>query len=760
PVDEAVKLVREVAEALHYAHGQGIVHRDIKPENILLSQGYPLIADFGIAQALDTSTGGKLTETGLAVGTATYMSPEQASGGQVDPRSDLYALGCVLYELLAGEPPYTGASVHAVIAKRFTEPVSAIERLGPSVPLRIATAVERALALAPDDRFPTLADFSSALNLSATTVSEARFKVRLRKPGRVPVVAATIAAVALGLALWARHAGAPASVGGRSAPLRLAVLPFENEGSPNQAYLATGIADGVRGKLAALPSVQVIAGSSSQDSEMAHRPLTQVGRELGVDHVIVGRVRWVKSATGSGVEVVPQLLETRTGAVRWQQSFETTPEDVIQLESDIATGAAEALGLELSRPEKVALKDTLTSSPAAYDAYLRGLEARRQFEHQTGAIGSVVALLRRAIELDTGFALAKVRLADALRSAAMMTGDTTKFREADSLLGAVLRHHPDLADAYVVQAEIRQYQNDTKGAYRLLVQAATLQKNNAFVLGRLAWLQATDGDSAAARTGAMAVALAPRDPEMLRRVVAGTSIFRHFDELESYCDRLIELSPDDQMGYLNKALAQVWSRGDTSGALTTLRNAERVMGRFHVWMMWPYALTGPSGWVRLHQVTPAVLATADNGQDSLNFYVWKARIARAEGRRGELRAHAESVVALVNRTPTSLPVYGTMLLGRAYGYGVRGDRVRAARDLAVAEAALARLPASWRNQWGPDVAEVKALLGDTAGAETELRRSLLLPTGHTKRALPLSPEFSWLWGTPRLQRLVADSSLP
>jgi eukaryotic-like serine/threonine-protein kinase len=756
-VEDALKLIREVADALHYAHGQGIVHRDIKPENILLSQGHALVADFGIAQALEVGTGTKLTETGLALGTASYMSPEQASGGQVDARSDLYSLGCVMYELLAGDPPYTGASIHAIIAKRFTEPVPAVQRLRPSVPPAVATAVERALALAPAERFPSVAAFSSALEPSSGTIFPAA-RQWVRPRSRAPLLAAVAVAAALGLGIWLQSKG-PARPGGTPTPVRLAVLPFENLGG-SQAYLSDGIADGIRGKLAALPGVQVIAASSSDLYRNGGKPLSQVARELGVDHVVAGQVRPAKESASGALEVVPQLLDARTETLRSQPPYESSGENVLDVESDIAYWVAGELGLQLNRPEKVALSNALTRSPAAYDAYLRGLEARRQFEHESGPIGSAVALFRRAIELDSGFALAKVRLADALRSQAMISGDTSSFRQADSLLREVLRRQPDLAEAYVVQAEIRQYQDDRQGAYRLLLQAATLQKNNAFVLGRLAWLQATEGDTAAARTGAMAVALAPQDPEMLRRVIAGTSLFRHFDELTSYCDRLIELSPDDQMGYLNKALVQVWARGDTAGALQTLGAAERVMGRFEIWMVWPYAMAGPSGWKRLRQVTPAILRTSDNVRDSVNFYLWKARIARAERRSGELRADVDSVLAVVGRTPSSLPSFGTLMLARAYGYGVRGDRLRAARELAAAEAALGRLPASWRNQWGPDVAEVHALAGDTAGAEAEIRRTLKQPTGYTRKVLPLSPEFAWLWGTPRLDRLLADSLLP
>src|SRR5438552_18739572 len=167
PLEEAVRITREVASALSYAHSHDVVHRDIKPENILLSGGEAVVADFGIARAITQAAGSKLTETGLPVGTPAYMSPEQASGGgPIDGRSDVYSLACVLYEMLVGEPPYTGPSAQVVIAKRFTDPVPSVRRLRETIPPAIDAAVSKALAKAPVDRFVTAAQFAEALTSS------------------------------------------------------------------------------------------------------------------------------------------------------------------------------------------------------------------------------------------------------------------------------------------------------------------------------------------------------------------------------------------------------------------------------------------------------------------------------------------------------------------------------------------------------------------------------------------------------------------
>src|SRR5881409_2403746 len=154
PLEEALRITREVASALSYAHGHDVVHRDIKPENILLSGGEAVVADFGIARAITAAAAGTLTETGIAIGTPGYMSPEQATESErLDGRSDIYSLGCVLYEMLAGEPPYTGANVRNVIAKQLTDPVPSVRRLRDTVPPTIDGAISNSLAKAPADRF-------------------------------------------------------------------------------------------------------------------------------------------------------------------------------------------------------------------------------------------------------------------------------------------------------------------------------------------------------------------------------------------------------------------------------------------------------------------------------------------------------------------------------------------------------------------------------------------------------------------------------
>jgi serine/threonine protein kinase/tetratricopeptide (TPR) repeat protein len=209
PVDEAIRITTQVASALAYAHAHGIVHRDIKPENILLDGDRPLVADFGIAKSLDVAAE-SLTATGNAVGTPAYMSPEQSTGERVDARSDIYSLGCVLYEMLAGEPPFTGVSAQALIAKRLTAPTPSVRVVRESVSLGVDRAIGRALARVPADRFATADDFAHALEAGAEPTP------RSRSIGSLPAFAAGIVlVVSLGV-LWTQRPGARTSGGART----------------------------------------------------------------------------------------------------------------------------------------------------------------------------------------------------------------------------------------------------------------------------------------------------------------------------------------------------------------------------------------------------------------------------------------------------------------------------------------------------------------------------------------------------------------
>ncbi|HWA15546.1 MAG TPA: serine/threonine-protein kinase, partial [Gemmatimonadales bacterium] len=323
-VEESVRIATEVGRALDHAHRHGIIHRDIKPENILLTiEGDTLVADFGIARALG---GGEqqLTETGMAVGTPAYMSPEQATGERdLDARTDVYALGSVLYEMLAGEAPFTGPTAQAVIAKRMRGEVPQVRTVRPNVPPLVEAAISRALAPVPADRWASAGDFTRVLS-SASSMHAASTTVPRAVPRRIP---AGLALLLIGflvgagvLFAWRKGSASPAP-----RTRAIAVLPFDNQGDSTQDYFADGITDEVRGKLTVLPGVVVIASNSSRAYRNSDKPLEQVAGELGADYLLMAKVRWARSSDGSiQVRVSPELVAVTGGkpTTRWQQGFD------------------------------------------------------------------------------------------------------------------------------------------------------------------------------------------------------------------------------------------------------------------------------------------------------------------------------------------------------------------------------------------------------------------------------------------------------
>jgi len=510
PIDEAIGIVRQVASALDYAHVHGLIHRDIKPENILLHEGEAMVTDFGIALAAGAAPSDRLTGTGLMLGTPAYMSPEQAAGERtLGAASDVYSLGCVLYEMLAGEPPYTGATAQAVIAKRFTDSVPAVRGLRPTVPVAVEQALMKALARVPADRFASAGVFADAL----TT----------------------------------RAGGQPRSPSIAELP-SVAVLPFLNlSPEPENEFFADGITEDVIAQLSKIRSLKVISRTSVMPFKNRERSLREIGVRLQVATLLEGSVR----RAGDRVRIVAQLIDAATDQHLWAETYDRQLTDIFAIQTDVALHIAAALRAELSHDERTRIRREPTRDLHAYQLYLQGRHCYSRYTEESIRRG--IEYFEQAIAEDPAYALAHVGVALAYAELAAGQGGgalrpEVAFHRAKEAVTKALALDNGLGEAHSVSALLRLVHDfDWAGAEEEFKLALELSPGGADVYDHYGWL------CSALERYDEAIAMVTRaqelDPLMHRADVA-TALLRagRYEEALRAALRCIDFEPEYARG--------------------------------------------------------------------------------------------------------------------------------------------------------------------------------------------------------------------
>lgn len=468
PIDDAVRLTREVAEALGYAHSLGIVHRDIKPENILLQGGHALVADFGIARDVDGS--GKLTTVGVTVGTPLYMSPEQASGAAViDGRSDQYSLGCVAYELLTGEPPFTGPTPMAITARKLTESLPALRTRRTTVTAPVEAALSRALERAPSDRFRTMHEFIAALSQPVTGETPVTPGTR-----RTPWIAAAAGVVVVAALGWFRLSGGPAQ--GVPSESAIAVLPFEDlSADTSQSYFAEGLADELVTSLSMVDGMRVASRTSTSALLRRGLDLEAIAKELRVGTVLEGSVR----LAGERIRVSTRLVNVGEDRPIWSQTYERPADDVLRIQEEIATAIVSALRGRLLSANLDAVSSG-TTNPEAYDSYLQGRSLR--FRQTEQGLVRAAEYFKAAIARAPDFARAHAGLAEtyAVQGWYDFQPPRDAFPAALDAAASALKLDPRNASALATTAyAMLYYEWDLPGAERAFLRAIEADPNSA-----------------------------------------------------------------------------------------------------------------------------------------------------------------------------------------------------------------------------------------------------------------------------------------
>jgi serine/threonine protein kinase/tetratricopeptide (TPR) repeat protein len=502
PIDDALRIAREVAEALDCAHRHAIVHRDIKPENILLAEGHARVADFGVARALEMGDRGKLTETGMAVGTPAYMSPEQATGGRVDARTDVYALGCVLYEMLAGEPPFTGPSPQAVIAKRLSGEVPSLLRVRPAIPGELAHSVAKALAPLAADRFQTAREFAQALTAghlskSASETVTAAHKREPRSSVRLGLAVALslLLTVVVGILFWqwSRGTEGPAAAappkGVQAVPSSpefsfspqpsVAVLPLTNL-SPDRAneYFSDGMTEELITALGRVKGLRVAARASSFAFKGRPLDIGEASRKLHVGAVLDGSVR----RAGNRLRVTAELVDARDGSRLWADQYDRQLKNVFAVQDELARAIVGALRipLKLASSSDTALVKPATADVDAHDLYLQGRFLWNQRTRE--ALLRAAQYFERAVGRDSAYAQAYAGLADTYVVLPYFGAvrPTKAFATAKRAAERALALDSTLAEAHTSLAEVRMIGDyDWPGAEEEYRRAIALDPNYA-----------------------------------------------------------------------------------------------------------------------------------------------------------------------------------------------------------------------------------------------------------------------------------------